>query len=130
MATKIVLIDDDDVLNYCNKRVIEKVLGKGSVDFEIFEMVDDAISYLESLEASECPHYLLLDINMPGKNGWDFLNEYQEKALHEKLKTVKIYVTSTSLYEHDRVKSTENPLVQDFILKPIQEEDIPKYLQD
>lgn len=114
------LVDDDDVLNYCNKRVIDQHFGKGEVDLEIFESVDEALEYLS--DSSNEIDYIFLDINLPGKNGWDFLNEYEEKQLKSLHPNTIIYVTSTSLYENDRIMSEKNDLVSKFILKPLTEE--------
>lgn len=117
---RIMLVDDDDVLNYCNKRVIDQHFGKGKVDLEIFESVDEALEYLS--DSSNEIDYIFLDINLPGKNGWDFLNEYEEKQLKSLHPNTIIYVTSTSLYENDRIMSEKNDLVSKFILKPLTEE--------
>lgn len=125
---KIILIDDDDVLNYCNKRVLEKVYGKENLRIDIFETVDGALEYLRRVEEVHYPNYLFLDINLPIKDGWDFLRDYEVFNFNEKFPELSIFVTSTSLYEHDQKKARNNQFVTDFILKPIVESSIVNYI--
>ncbi len=69
------LVDDNASTNFFNKIVIEK---------NIFAQTNIATNGLEALnhikgllqEKKELPKFILLDINMPVMNGWEFLDAF------------------------------------------------------
>ena len=67
----IILVDDDPINNLINKRLISKT--KVSERVEEFLEAEKALEKLNSLAEDENA-LILLDINMPVMNGWDFLN--------------------------------------------------------
>jgi CheY-like chemotaxis protein len=69
------------------------------------------------------PDYILLDINMPIMNGWEFLDEYKRLNL-DPLGKSKIYIISSSVFSNDINKARSYPLVKDFISKPLNVEKI------
>ncbi len=109
----IVLIDDDPINNLINKRLISKLNISSSVD-EYME-AENALSAILSL-APEEKLLILLDINMPVMNGWDFLNHYLEKCTDRK---DTIIMLSSSIDYQDRKKSEEYVCVSGFIEKPL-----------
>ncbi len=78
----ILLVDDDDVSNYLNKLLIEK--SGIDVDVEVALNGLTALEYLTSTgqfngnAVFPRPELILLDINMPRMNGWEFLDEYEK----------------------------------------------------
>ena len=85
--------------------------------------------YLNGLEAIETireklnlgvnmPDLILLDINMPIMNGWQFLDEYH-KLMERFKKPIYIYMVSSSVDDCDIQKSKEYSGVTDYIVKPI-----------
>uniref|UniRef100_UPI0025E6C08B response regulator n=1 Tax=uncultured Flavobacterium sp. TaxID=165435 RepID=UPI0025E6C08B len=69
---------------------------------------------------------ILLDVNMPIMNGWQFLEEFSKiSATLPKMPT--IYMISSSNNEVDIEKAKGfNGTVKDYFLKPICKEDIEK----
>lgn len=119
----IVLIDDDPINNLINKRLIVK-LNLSPAVIEFLE-AEKALSYIESTEEIK-KTLILLDINMPVMNGWDFLGHY---AKLEDRRQDMIIMLSSSIDHQDRQKSREFKYVRGFIEKPLTREKIAKILQ-
>jgi DNA-binding LytR/AlgR family response regulator len=74
--------------------------------------VDEALDLLKS----EKPHLVLLDIQMPGKDGFQFIEQIQGSAYEPGI----IFVTA---YEHYAIQAIRNS-VFDYILKPVHQEEL------
>jgi CheY-like chemotaxis protein len=63
--------------------------------FRIITMVKSGDELFEWLEANsaELPDLILSDLNMPGKNGYDIIDEMQENPLYA---SIPVVITSTS----------------------------------
>lgn len=109
----IILVDDDPINNLINKRLISKT--KVSERVEEFLEAEKAIERLKCLTEDETA-LILLDINMPVMNGWDFLNFYVENLQH---RPDKIVMLSSSIDFQDRVKANSYSCVKGFIEKPL-----------
>ena len=111
----IFLIDDDPVNNLVNTRIIWK---HSSLDVMAFDDAGKALQHLRTCSKAEFPELILLDINMPEINGWDFLN-----ALHtlpqELQEECRVVMLSSSIDIHDFKRARSFPFVQDFISKPL-----------
>ena len=109
MAIKAIIIDDERLARNELKKLLQD-----HADIEVIEEaanVDDGIEKIETLN----PDLIFLDIQMPGKTGFDLLAEV-EKAPK---------VIFTTAYDEYAIKAFEvNAL--DYLLKPIE----PKRLAD
>lgn len=107
---KILIVDDEpeacELLKFMlqNDKGIEIVGTAGDVD--------QAVSLLHS----ENPHLVLLDIQMPGKDGFHFIEEVQESGQEPGI----IFVTA---YEHYAIQAIRNS-VFDYIMKPVRQEEL------
>ena len=114
------LIDDNFHDNFFHEREIKKADSQN-----IVVVNDSGEKALEYLKANKDPHsnLIMLDINMPGMNGWEFLRAY--KNLDEDLKCEAVVVMlTTSDNADDRAKLVEFPFVTDYITKPLTKEKI------
>ncbi|ANQ49538.1 response regulator [Flammeovirga sp. MY04] len=121
---RILLIDDDYPTNYYNEKMLKKVLDNPVV-IKI-ENAEEALTFLKN-EEEERIDYIFLDVNMPEMNGWEFLENYKKVPDSKKADTLIIMLT-TSLNPHDRKKAEANPLVNDFLTKPLNKEKIEKII--
>ena len=118
------LIDDNEIDNFINERMItssgfaEKVIVKNSSD--------NALQFLKDKEQDEnaLPEIIFLDLNMPIKDGFVFLNDFETLSDIVKRKC-KIAVLSSSISPEDINKASTNPYVIKYVNKPLSE----KYLE-
>ncbi len=115
---QILLIDDSEADNYIHKDILEK---KGITEKIVVKYkAEDALEYLTTLENDEYPHpeLIFLDINMPGMNGWEFLEEYEKLELSQKGEIVVTMLT-TSVSPDDKEKAEKNNKLSRFESKPL-----------
>ena len=70
------VIDDDPICTYWTKKMMDELMF--SEDILIFENGQDAIEGLKNIIArgEQLPEVILLDLNMPIMDGWDFLEDF------------------------------------------------------
>ena len=107
---EIILVDDDHMINKLNTVIIRNVIPNMTVT--VFDNIDDAITYLKGNPTLK--RKIFLDLNFMGRNGWDFLEEY------EKLNQPWPVIILTSSIDHnDYEKSKKYSNVTHFITKPL-----------
>ena len=126
---KILVIDDSATDRYIAKRMAEK--NNFAEEVVLQESAIEALKYLLSLE--ELPHllpqFIFLDINMPGMNGYEFLDEYIK--LSETIKTnCIILMITTSIHPDDLKRAESNPSVIRFLNKPLDKEKLETIKQE
>jgi CheY-like chemotaxis protein len=114
----ILLIDDDPDDNYIHQIVIDS-WGKCEA-VRIAESGSDALTYLTNTAAGNYirPEVILLDINMPGMNGFEFLEEYHKLPDHLKSNVVVMMLT-TSLNPADVDRAGKFDEVTSYDNKPL-----------
>ncbi len=112
----LLVVDDDAINTFIIKKIVEKTGFSVQMEKKSNGLV--AINYL-----NEClnnpvllPDLILIDINMPVLNGWEFLDTY---ATINITKPIAIYMLSSSVYENDIEKAKKYQSVKGFISKPI-----------
>jgi CheY-like chemotaxis protein len=118
----IILVDDDHINNLINKRLITKLDISDTV--EEYLDAEKAIERIKSLREKDRV-LILLDINMPVMNGWDFLNFYTEKFSN---RNDKIVMLSSSIEAQDRQRAFAYDVVDGFLEKPLTPEKMKSLL--
>nr|WP_017853957.1 response regulator [Leptospira interrogans] len=114
----ILLIDDNQDDNFFHERVIykgsyaEKVVTKQSGQEALF-FLKNKFNNIEPF-----PDLIFLDINMPGMNGWEFLEEYKKLDQEFQTSTIIIMLT-TSDNPDDKNKFSHFGSTSDFKTKPL-----------
>ncbi len=111
----LLVIDDDDI----NIFIINKIVEKTGYNVKMVSKANGllAIDYLKATLAQEdFPNLILIDINMPILNGWEFLEAYEELRVE---KNIDMYMLSSSVYENDIEKAKTYTKVKGFISKPL-----------
>ena len=114
-------MDDDDDDNFFHEREIRKVNAAMIVIKK--NSGKEALAYLKSKEENVDPHpdLIFLDINMPGMNGWEFLEEYYQ--LDKKLQSHAIVMMLTnSQNPNDATRAKTFGFVHEYMKKPLTKE--------
>ncbi|HEY1019806.1 MAG TPA: response regulator [Sediminibacterium sp.] len=128
MMIKKVLCVDDDTISLTISQLLLKRTGFAQ---EVHTAIDgsEALEYFERLFAEEAdpvaaaPELILLDINMPVMNGWEFLQEYNPR-FRDKLTNTHIVILSSTIDPEDFALAKQYPVVAQFISKPLSVENL------
>lgn len=124
----ICIIDDDDIYTFLLKKTLKKIDLCNQVHSYVngLDGIDNLKKTIENHEV--LPDIILLDINMPLLDGWEFLNEFQK--IKDKInKNIAIYVVSSSISVIDIDKAKNHPEVVDFLTKPIEPDTLVRIAQ-
>jgi len=119
LGSDIVAIIDDD-------RVFQKITwmkltrNKFARKVLMFSDGDQAMRFIEGNadKPDELPDIILLDLNMPVMDGWDFMNAFVK--IRPKIgKKITIFVATSSVNPEDQRRATEVSAVSDYVIKPI-----------
>ncbi len=129
----ILLIDDDKATNFLHTLTIND--SGLEVKVQDVENAQDGLDYLtckgKFIECAEFPRpgIILLDINMPGMNGWDFLREYEKLPEDIRARVVMAMLT-TSLNPDDATHAKKIGYLKGFISKPLTKEVLMKIVEE
>lgn len=116
---KICIIDDDEIYIF----LMKKSFAAMGVSNEVLSFLNgaDALEELIKLknDHEELPSIILLDINMPIMDGWEFLNEFR-KLSQDISKKISVYIVSSSIASEDIEKSKTFPEIVDYLTKPVE----------
>lgn len=117
----ILLVDDDTVEHMKVSRAFKKL----DIPNPLISKHDglEAKAYLE--ETDDLPGLILLDLNMPNMNGFEFLSFIKAD---DRLKVIPIVVLTTSNNDQDKVESYKHS-VAGYMVKPIRLEEYEKVIE-
>lgn len=122
---KILLVDDDETTHFLTQRILKR--AEIEVDMLTAKHGQEALSIVKEVCQNEkCPELILLDIQMPVMDGFEFLAELQKSADLSSA-PLKIVLLSSSTHQLDVARAKQFPVI-DFIEKPLTPEKLSRFL--
>ncbi len=117
MKNKVICIIDDDPIYQI---LINKIIAMSKTEYDVisFKNGKEALDSLTASMEESLPEIILLDIEMPVMDGWDFMSHI-EKALSKKRKKSSIYIVSSSIAHEDKEKAKSFPEIAGYFSKPM-----------
>ncbi len=117
------LIDDDEINNFINRKLLSRYDDNlGIVDFV---GAREALNHLRN-PGDSLPDFILLDINMPEMNGWEFIAEFAKLNLNH----TRVIVLTSSIDGRDEERARSLAEVKGYFIKPLDNSKIEEILTD
>lgn len=111
---EILIVDDDAMIRLLHKRQVEK--ANSGYPVTLCKHGQEAADYLRANAKEGVSYLVLLDLNMPVMNGWEFLEECERHFGHLAL---HIVVVTSSINRMDELRAREYEQVCGFCTKPL-----------
>ncbi|SDR79121.1 Response regulator receiver domain-containing protein [Gillisia sp. Hel1_33_143] len=114
------LIDDDPIFQFITDKTLKRI--NPQVVVEKYADGEEGINCIKSRLSNTAmlPDVVLLDINMPFMNGWQFLKEYNNLS-KDIDKNIQIYMLTSSDDPEDVEKAKKFSELSGYLIKPITE---------
>lgn len=119
------IIDDDEFFAFnAKKLIIESDFAENVLWYSDGQRAIDGLIGL-LIENINLPQIILLDLNMPNKNGWEFLDEFAALPVKQR-EHVNLFIAS-SFISPDLIEKTKSyNLILEYIVKPLTKESLEK----
>ena len=107
LPKEVLIIDDDPVSTYLSEELLLDHFN--TLKIHKFSSGKDCIEYLKNKKDEAI---ILLDLNMPEMNGWEFLKSYREIGIND-----PVILLTSSINDDDRNRAKQENIY--FLNKPI-----------
>lgn len=119
MVKDIFLIDDDGLGNFLNQEIIKDSYPDKNVrSFESATMALETLKQIAQSSDDFLPQLILLDINMPVMDGWEFLEAFEQLPKHVS-DNCRVVMHTSSIDPRDVERAKTFHTVADYITKPL-----------
>jgi CheY-like chemotaxis protein len=110
------IIENDHITAVITEMVLRKSLRRGGVQHYVNGQVafDQLVTAMQG--GAAIPDFILLDLDMPVMDGWEFLDALGELPL---AKQICVFVLTSSIHPDDREKAKHYQAVKGFFSKPL-----------
>jgi CheY-like chemotaxis protein len=120
----IFVVDNDPIYQLVTKKLL--VNTAVNINYKSFMDGKEALQAIMHNKMSN--KIILLDLDMPIMDGWEFLDAYYHHNLYEECKDI-IYIVTSSIAKEDRNKAKNYNRVKGYIEKPLNLDAINNLLQ-
>lgn len=115
---RFLLIDDDDVTNYINTRIIKNVMTDADITVALNGV--DALQAMEAHTRAGQASFdiVFVDISMPEMDGWSLIDTLSSDKYANQQSAHYVMLTS-SVFDDDVAKAKTKPLIKQFYSKPL-----------
>jgi CheY-like chemotaxis protein len=116
----ILVVDDDSIANFLIERIVQSTGLAGNISKALNGR--EALSYLKPNGGTKKPQVILLDLNMPLMNGFEFIKAYRELDIEGKDDILIILVTSSD--NPSDIQQAKELGIKYYLTKPLSAETI------
>lgn len=122
LISSVLLVDDDAISNFLNARLLKGMQVTDNI--KVTSNGEEALRFIirEKAESRPLPELILLDINMPVMNGFEFLEAFREIADDAPRPVIVILTTSTNNRDFEQLQQYAE--VEISLSKPLTEENL------
>lgn len=113
----LVFVDDDKIQHMINRKNLQRI--NPYLETHFFDNPYEALQWLKDGKAD----LLILDVNMPEMQGWDFLDELGKTG-----NSVEVKMLTSSMDPMDLEKSKAYSQVSGFLVKPLSQQILTEML--
>ncbi len=123
---KILLLDDDEL---ANELVVFILKLAGVKNYDICTSGQDGLKYLDKCKAeNDFPDIMFVDVNMPGMNGFEFIELY-EKDYRSYSPDARVIMLTNSVLAKEKKHAVGFESVYDFWNKPLTQQRLIKLIE-
>lgn len=116
------VVEDDPISSFVIKLALQQHESfEDSVELKNGQVAIDSLTQ----DGQNLPELILLDINMPVMDGWEFLEKFAELPSCEKIPVVML---TSSINPDDIEKARAHQLVKGFLSKPLNQDKLDEVL--
>jgi len=118
------VVEDNPITSSITKLIIKKKLHCGRVQtYANGQRAFDQLTAVLQAGTDEVPDLILLDLNMPLMDGWEFLDAFARLPITQK---VCVFILTSSIHPDDIEKARRYKQVQGYFSKPLEDDNLAR----